>query len=65
MGLYSISGKTNNLIKSYLQGTCHRTLVDYDSKKYYSKWEIVTDRVPQGSILGPGFFSYMLMTYHM
>jgi hypothetical protein len=30
MEFYGISGKANNLIKSYLQGRCQRTLVDYD-----------------------------------
>jgi len=56
MECYGISGKANNLIKSSLHGRCQRTLVDYDSKKYYSKWEIFTDRIPQGSILGPLLF---------
>jgi len=56
MEFYGISGKANNLIKSYLQGRCQRTLVDCDSKKYYSKWEIVTDGVPQESILWPLLF---------
>jgi hypothetical protein len=56
MEFYGISGKANNLIKSYLQGRCQRTLVDYDSKKYYSKWEIVTDGVPQESLLGSLLF---------
>jgi len=31
--LYGISGKANNLIKSYLQGRYQRVLVDLDSKK--------------------------------
>jgi len=50
---YRVSGKANNLIKSYLQDGYKRVLVEFNSRKYHSKWESVTDGVPQGYILGP------------
>ena len=56
MEFYGILGKANNLIKSYLQGGYQRVMVDFDSKKYYSKWESIIDVVPWGFILGPLLF---------
>jgi hypothetical protein len=50
---YGISGKPNNLIKSYLQNRYQRVLIDCDSKQFHSEWETVTDGVPQGSIFRP------------
>jgi hypothetical protein len=56
MESYGISGKANNLIKSYLQDRFQRVLIDHDSRKYTSEWKAVKHGVPQGSILGLLFF---------
>ena len=53
---YGILGKTNTLIKSYLQNRYQRVQIKKDTINYYSEWKLITDRVPQGSILGPLFF---------
>jgi len=46
MEFHGISGKVNNLIKPYVRDRRQRTLVDYDSKKYYSEWDFVTNGLP-------------------
>ncbi len=56
-----INGMTYNLMESYL--TNRKQYVDMDDVK--SEMLMVTTGVPQGSILGPFFLSYMLMILQM
>ena len=54
---YGITGRANNLIKSYLSDRYQRVLIKNNcSNKYFSEWGKIKQGVPQGSILGPLFF---------
>jgi hypothetical protein len=54
---YGITGRANNLRKSYLNDRYHRVLIKNKySKNCFSEWEKVKQGVPQDSILGPLFF---------
>ena len=48
-----INGKLPNLLKSYLANRSQRVLLNGSE----SRWGIVESGVPQGSLLGPGYFS--------
>ena len=66
MEFYGISGKANNLIKSYLQGRYQRVLVDLDSKKNINpNRNLLQMEFPRDPCLVPSFFFYILMTCQM
>jgi len=55
---YGITGRANNLIKSYLNDRYQRVLIKNKySKNYFSEWEKVKQGVSQGSILDHCFSS--------
>ena len=52
---YDIEGKFKTLIESYL--TCrYQKVICSNNTNSSSKWELIKNGVPQGSILGPLFF---------
>jgi hypothetical protein len=58
MEYYCIKDIANKLIESYLRNRYQRVVINDDKlNKYYSGWEQIHHAVPQGSILGPLFFS--------
>jgi len=61
---YGIEGKFKTLIASYLTGRHQKvTLNNNTNNNSSSKWEMIKNDVPQGSILGPLFFLLYIMTY--
>jgi hypothetical protein len=59
MEFYGIKGIFYNLIKSYLNNRYQRVVKRKSVNKYYSDWKPIHYVVPQGSISGPLFFSFM------
>jgi len=55
MKFYGVSGKSYNLVKSYLDGRYQKVILSHNNGTE-STWEKIKQGVPQGSTLGPIFF---------
>jgi hypothetical protein len=55
---YGNEGRFKSLIKSYLTGQCQKVTLKNNNINItsFSKWELIKNGVPQGSILGPLYF---------
>ena len=56
---YGIKGKFKTLIKSYLAGRYQKVIINNNNNNNYnnsSKWELIKNGVPQGSVLGSLLF---------
>ena len=68
MEFYGISGKANNLIRSYLQDRYQRVLLNLNLKKYKNitpNGNLLQMEFPRDPYLVPCFFFYTLMMYEM
>jgi hypothetical protein len=58
---YGIQGKFKTLIESYLTGRYQKVTPNTNTTtNSSSKWELINNGVPQGSILGPLFFLFYI-----